>query len=189
MPITKHLYFHLYQFIPDKLAHDVDNAPAVCGKELVGPLIERNHLEESISIRSVLKENSPIYQSFLHFLSWSLAPSWWSRWWCSWEEIGDQNLLGCHHLWNFKASTRAPSFQILLIMSSSVFTIHGTWGIGKSWLQDYPPFHIWFLTKASMWEICRQAGSNLQRSLPGGCPGTWIRTQNQNIHCDLVPVV
>ena len=51
------------------------------------------------------------------------------------------------------------------------------------------PFHIWFLTKASMWEICRQAGSNLQRSLPGGCPGTWIRTQNQNIHCDLVPVV
>lgn len=38
-------YLHLYQFIPDKLAHDVDNAPAVRWKELVGPLIKWNHLD------------------------------------------------------------------------------------------------------------------------------------------------
>ena len=31
------------------------------------------------------------------------------------------------YLWYFKASTRAPSFQILFIMSSSVFTIQGIW--------------------------------------------------------------
>ena len=45
---------------------------------------------------------------------------WWKTTW-----------LPCH-LWNFKASTRAPSFQMLLIMSSSVFTIHGTWESEKS---------------------------------------------------------
>ena len=35
------------------------------------------------------------------------------------------------------------------------------------------PFHTWFLTKASMWGICRRAGSNPQRSHPAGCPDTW----------------
>ena len=35
---------NLNEFIPDILAHDVDDSPAVGGKELVRPLIEGNHL-------------------------------------------------------------------------------------------------------------------------------------------------
>ena len=35
---------NLNEFIPDILTHDVDDSPAVGGKELVRPLIKGNHL-------------------------------------------------------------------------------------------------------------------------------------------------
>ena len=44
LAVVKPMIPNLNEFIPDILAHDVDDSPAVGGKELVRPLIEGNHL-------------------------------------------------------------------------------------------------------------------------------------------------
>ena len=39
---------HLEELVPDKVTHNVDHAPAVGRKELIGPLIKGNHLKRTI---------------------------------------------------------------------------------------------------------------------------------------------
>ena len=83
------------------------------------------------------------------------------------------------YFWSFNASTRAPSFQMLFIMSSSVLTIQGTWNCssmkGGSLYQLYRPWNILSLSTGAKLVICMRVRSNLQRSLPVRCLGTFVR--------------
>lgn len=91
------------------------------------------------------------------------------------------------YFWSFNASTRAPSFQMLFIMSSSVLTIQGTWNCssmkGGSLCQLYKPWNILSSSTGAKLVICMRVRSNLQRSLPVRCLGTLVKVRIADLSC------
>lgn len=110
---------YLKKFIPDQTTHNIDYSPTISWKEFIWPFIKRDNpfIDPGASLLSNYSlclcrasYSVPVMNSFL---------------------IVTVSLFS--YFLSFNASTKAPIFHMLFIISSSVLTIHGIWIFKWKW--------------------------------------------------------